>query len=327
MWKYFYSQYTAGDHGTLYQLRNKLNRTNVVKLPKKDVNACEDFIITVTSGFVVAAALAAFQLKSPSDHPTNQIVPGADSIWTLSSSQRQECLKDLCGKVYDRFINFKFNSATSAQVVDGIFDYSIQLLRLGCFYMEFRDAIKEGDGERVLRCWKYMIPIFSASGNKNYACEAANLALQHSYTLPPRLSAQLLWSRFVNISGRPGKNIPDDLHMEHLNKIAKGAILFLGSNSSEKAITRVGRAIGTLSPVLDNFDEVNNVTTSSTSQKRPSALKDIEIVADELLRAECFVIHSKARQHSKFKKPKNILEAKDRRELINWLIGKLPTSV
>ena len=159
------------------------------------------------------------------------------------------------------------------------------------------------------------------------ACEAANLVLQHSYTLPPRLSAQLLWSRFVNISGRPGKNIPVDLHMEHLNKIAKGAVLFLGSNSSEKAITRVGRAIGTLSPVLDNFDEVNNVTTSSTSQKRPSALKVIEIVADELLRAECFVIHSKARQHSKFKKPKNILEAKDRRELINWLIGKLPTSI
>ncbi len=29
--------------------------------------------------------------------------------------------------------------------------------------MEFKDAIREGDGERVLRCWKYMIPIFSAS--------------------------------------------------------------------------------------------------------------------------------------------------------------------
>ena len=45
------------------------------------------------------------------------------------------------------------------------------------------------------------------------------------------------------------------MHMEHLNKIAKGAISFLGSNKSEKAIARIGQSIGTLSPVLDNLDE------------------------------------------------------------------------
>ena len=171
-----------------------------------------------------------------------------------------------------------------------------------------------------------MIPIFSASRNTNYACEATNLVLQHMYTLSPRLSAQLLWSRFVNVHGRPGKNIPVDLHMEHLNKIAKGAIRFQGSNTSEKAITRVGRAIGTLAPLLDNFDEMNQVLKYSSGQKRPTALKDIEIVVNELIKAECFVAHTTARKHSKFPKPKNVLEAKDRRELIDWLIGRLPTS-
>ena len=40
----------------------------------------------------------------------------------------------------------------------------------------------EGDGDWVLRCWRYMIPMFAASGNYKYACEAANLVLQHSYT-------------------------------------------------------------------------------------------------------------------------------------------------
>ena len=96
--------------------------------------------------------------------------------------------------------------------------------------MEFADAIREGDGRRVLRCWKYMVPIFSASGNTNYACEAANLLIQHNYSLSPRMAAQLSCSRFVNVHGRPGKNIPVDLHMEHLNKIAKGAIRLSGSN-------------------------------------------------------------------------------------------------
>ena len=49
---------------------------------------------------------------------------------------------------------------------DGVCEYSVQLLRMCCLYMEFADAIREGDGGRVLRCWKYMLPIFLASGNK-----------------------------------------------------------------------------------------------------------------------------------------------------------------
>ena len=92
--------------------------------------------------------------------------------------------------------------------------------------------------------------IFSTSGNRNYACEAANLLLQYNCTMSPRLLAQLLWSRFVNTQDLPGKNIHVDLHMEHLNKIAKEAINYLGTNKSEKAIQSVGKTIGTLSPVL-----------------------------------------------------------------------------
>ena len=328
IWKYFYSYRSAGDHGTLYQLRNKLNRTNVVQSPKKDANACEDFMYIVISGLVVAAALATFKMKSVNDHPADDILPDADTVWTLSISERREILMDLCGKMYDRFVSFKFNSPemTPAES-DNVYEYSLQLLRLGCFYFEYADAIKEGDGGRVFRCWKYMIPIFSASHNTNYACEAANMVLQHTYTLPPRLASQLLWSRFVNTHGRPGKNIPVDLHMEHLNKIAKDAIHFLGSNKTEKAIQRVGRAIGTLSPVLDNFDNINNVSASSSAQKKPKAKKDIEVVVDELVKANCFVKQDEPRKHWQFPHPKNLLLSKDRKELIDWLIRKLPSSI
>lgn len=60
--------------------------------------------------------------------------------------------------------------------------------------MEFADSIREGDGGHVLRCWKYMLPIFSASGNTNYACEAANVVVQFTYTLSPRLARQIKWT-------------------------------------------------------------------------------------------------------------------------------------
>ena len=34
----------------------------------------------------------------------------------------------------------------------------------------------------------------------------------------PRLQLEFMYSRFVNIQGRAGHNIPCDLHMEHLNR-------------------------------------------------------------------------------------------------------------
>ena len=79
----------------MYQLRNKLNRTNVVKTPKKDVNACEDFLDIVTSGLVLVAVCTILQLKSANEHPTNSALPGADEMWTLTPDKRKKCLMQI----------------------------------------------------------------------------------------------------------------------------------------------------------------------------------------------------------------------------------------
>ena len=39
----------------------------------------------------------------------------------------------------------------------------------------------------------------------------------------------LIWNRFINVHGKPGCNIPQNLHMEHLNRIVKEAVKGLGS--------------------------------------------------------------------------------------------------
>lgn len=323
IWKYFYSPLSSSDHGTLYQLRNKLNRTDVVKTPKNNFNACEDFIDIITAGLVISATLTTFHMDSVSDSPSDT---NLQNLWTLPDNERRAALMSMCEQVYDQFIRLSYDSAqASAMSTDGIFEYTIQLLRMASFFMEFADGIREGDGHRVLRCWKYMLVMFSASGNRNYACEAANLLLQYNYTMSPRQSAQLLWSRFINTQGLPGRNIPVDLHMEHLNKLAKDAINILGSNKSESAIQRVGRAIGTLSPVLSNFDSENKITSTSSKQNRPHAHKDIVIVIDELRKAKCFEKED-GRKHRKFPKPKDALN-KNRTELVEWLISKLPSSI
>ena len=43
--------------------------------------------------------------------------------------------------------------------------------------------------------------------------------------------------------------------MEHLNRTLKSGIGALGSNKTEGAIVRLSKAIGTISPVLENFDD------------------------------------------------------------------------
>ena len=48
------------EHCTSFEF--KLNRTNVVKSPKENVNACDDFIETVTSGLIVSAEVETLKL-------------------------------------------------------------------------------------------------------------------------------------------------------------------------------------------------------------------------------------------------------------------------
>ena len=45
------------------------------------------------------------------------------------------------------------------------------------------DAIREGDGERILRYWKFLVVVFKSSNKRNYAKEGINLLVQYHYRL------------------------------------------------------------------------------------------------------------------------------------------------
>ena len=101
----------------------------------------------------------------------------------------------------------------AATSVDQVNTYAKNLLSLGLFYMEFVDSIKEGDGSRVLRCWKYLLPVFKSSQRKNYSIEVLHFLYEYTFLASPMHCHQMLWSRFVNTCGRPGTNIPADFHI------------------------------------------------------------------------------------------------------------------
>ena len=59
------------DAGTLFQLRNVVNRRNVKKDPSKAVTACEEFFEMIVEAHVVSAAMTVFDMSSIEDIPSN----------------------------------------------------------------------------------------------------------------------------------------------------------------------------------------------------------------------------------------------------------------
>ena len=76
--------------------------------------------------------------------------------------------------------------------------------------------------------------------------------------------------------------------MEHLNRVAKEVIKELGANKTHKTICHVGKALGTISPVLDNFDKECGIADVSGLHTKPTIEKDVSIVVQLLQKSEVF---------------------------------------
>lgn len=113
------------------------------------------------------------------------------------------------------------------------------------------------------------------------------LLTQCFVVLPPNLAEQVKWSRFVNVRGQPGRNISCDLHMEHLNRVGT-AIEGLGANKTEKAIVRAGKCVGKFEKILDVYDQQTGVAAVSVKHSKPSHLKDLHEIVQQLLEASVF---------------------------------------
>ena len=247
------------ERGTLYQLRNLINRRNITKSVKSDMNACEDFFEVVVTGHIIASAMELLGMSSIDDVPSSTIIESPEEVWMKDDSERKAIIMEVASTIVDHNVDLstKF-AATQTQVptstcIDNVNAYSYETLSLGLLFMEFKDAIREGDGDRVFLVWKYLFLLFKASGRRNYSLEAFILLSQYHLILPEKLAEQLKWSRFINTHGHAGHNISCDLHMEHLNKLAKVAVDGLGANKTEKAIQRVGKAIGTMAGMIDTL--------------------------------------------------------------------------
>ena len=263
------------------------------KEPTNDVNAAEDFFQTVTEGHIIAAALEAFGMASIDDVPHTAALTEASLL--KDGKKRTEAMLVATKEVVNKYVDLSRNNFEDS--VDSVQEYARDVLSLELLYLEFCDAIKEGDGLRLLRCWRYFFLIFRASHRTNYTIEAFTLLVQEKYLLSPRMAQQLIWSRTVNTRRRAGKIIPCDLH---LNRQCKLALSGLGSNITDHAVQRIGRCIGRTLPILQNFDQENGVPTLSAHHTRCSSKGDIQKIVKQLSEMSEVFKHKSGRRHQNY---------------------------
>ena len=144
------------DKGTLYQLRNLINRRNVVKDTKKNVAACEDFILLLIEAHILAAAMTLFGMESLEDTPSHEMFNVSEETDSL---QRQDILLKAADQIVSSYVDISFGKgekrtpALASAPSDGVKAYAEEILNLGLLLMEFSDAIRESDGHRIPKCW------------------------------------------------------------------------------------------------------------------------------------------------------------------------------
>lgn len=107
--------------------------------------------------------------------------------------------------------------------------------------------------------------------------------------------------------------------MEHLNRVCKGAVHGLQANKTPAAIIRVGKSLGALNSVLEQFDKDNSITKPSGIHHKPKEIKDRDMILRELQQASVFNQHA-ARNHASYPHVKILLHSTDRNTLIDWMI-------
>lgn len=322
-----YKTTSAIERGTLFNLRNQLNRRNVSKKCKKDLNAHEDFFELVVEGHVVAAVMEYLKMDSISDLPSKQVIPDSDEMWMEDDIKRESVLMNVARSVASQHINLSMRDIKtpaapilSTESYDGILAYSREVISLGLILGEFKDAIKEGDGNRCLRVWKYFLLFFKVSNQTNYAMEALNLLAQYHIVLPPRLAEGLKWSRFVNTRGLPGHNISCDLHMEHMNKVIKATIEGLGANKAQTSIIRCGKMVGILESTLEKFDEESGVNRPHGTHMTKAFDKDFNKILKQLCEIKSFR-YIPGRKHKSFTHiQESLIQSVNPTKLDEWIL-------
>ena len=165
-------------------------------------------------------------------------------------------------------------------------NYDLCLIELFVVLMQLNDTVHEGDGDRSVINWKYLLWIFYASNKlPKYAIEGMCFLTLVKCLLTRQMSERMTWGRGPNKKGKIGTNMPNDLEMEHNIQDTKTVITSMGANKTEKSVLHGSKSVTGTSDSANAYDESSIVKPPSTAQSKKSSTRDEEIMLGDLIMA------------------------------------------
>ena len=200
-------------------------------------------------------------------------------------------------------------------------NYQCSLLNYGLLVLNFFHGVSEGDGARIVCCWKYTLPHLrnDKARSQKYALEAMYLLSQINGLLGNNCAEDLIWNRFHKSKTSDGGNIPQDLCVEHYNNLMKNVITYLGPNATNrKAVDRFAKALTVTKNLLDNFDQQCAVHRRSGIHTQACINNDLRKVVNDLMK-NCAMQEKPGRQYICTNVPTNLLDDFDVRDFYTWI--------
>ena len=162
---------------------------------------------------------------------------------------------------------------------DDLKNYSTQLLQWYLHFIEFQDAIKEGDIFRCNICLKMMIPFFYGhSARSKYFVECIDYILKTEVLLPPLLAMRCRLGSFVNPHGGAGNNKPADMQQENNILVLKDVIKGLGAGKTDKAIVRASLAAPVVDAITEQYKKMLGIHLRNGRHVKKSNMQDVTAV-------------------------------------------------
>lgn len=199
-------------------------------------------------------------------------------------------------------------------------NYHIARLRFGLVDLDLRDAIKEGDGTRLLVTLPYLLMLFHLYKRTKYAYVTLLHLVKAFALLPESLANELVHDRFWNTKGGAGNNIPLlDLRMEHMVRLFKLSLKQLGANIDSKGAQRIAQSLGHVEELINNIDNDVQITRRSGYHSSKHLRETVQSITRDLTEVGAFE-NQPGREYPSFKGfQRNITSKLDFYEYYGWM--------
>ena len=202
---------------------------------------------------------------------------------------------------------------------DFVRNYSLRLLQYYFILCDIKDAVHEGNGDRLVTLHKQLLlHLKSLPGFNTYAIEMLINVVKNTLFLSPAQAHRCIWASTANWKGGAGKNVEIDLLQENRNRDLKKMIKGMGANKTDKAIEMASRAVAGSKQIVENFDCMVYQDGHSSSHSHASSIKDEEKVSSDLRILKPFSIKPQQKHTSFGNIGSDPLESIDRKKFDEW---------